>query len=112
LLQEKLFSKKSPAASSTCLACSNLKSSGSVTDWTCYCRLSNKYVTLSPAGFTNSAIGMPGPVAKRALFRSIFSIYIGMEHPITFEGKIIEILSKNPFDMYFRLSGLKELSKR
>jgi hypothetical protein len=106
------FSEKSPAASSTYPACSNLKTSGPVTDRACYCRLSNEYITLPPASFTNSAISMSGSTTKRAFFRSIISIYIGMEHLITFEGKITEILSENPLDTYFRLNGLKELSKR
>lgn len=112
LASGKPFSEKSPAASSTCPACSDLKTSGSVTDWTCYCRLSNEYVTLSPASFTNSAVDMSGPAAKRAFFRSIFSIYIGMEHPITFEGKIIEILSKKSFWYIFSAFWVKRAFKK
>jgi hypothetical protein len=107
----KLFSKKSPATSSTYPASSVLKNPGTFTERTYYCRLSNEHMTLSPTSFTNFAINMSGSIAMKAFLRSIFGVYIGLEHLITFEGKITEILSEN-FDTYFRLYGLKELSKR
>jgi hypothetical protein len=91
------LSKKSPAASSTYPASSILKTPGSVTQRTCYCRLSNEYITLSSTSFTNSAIIMSGSIAKRAFFRRIFGIYIGMEHLITFEGRIKEMLPEKSF---------------
>lgn len=91
------FSKKSPAASSTYPASSVLKTPGPLTERTYYCRLSNEYITLSSASFTNSAISMSGSIAKRALFRSVFSIYIALKHLITFKGMITEILSQEIF---------------
>jgi hypothetical protein len=106
------FSKKSPAAPPTCPASSITRASGSVTERACYCRLSNEYITLSPTSFTNSAISMSGSIAKRAFFRRIFGIYIRMEHFITLKVGLKKYYLKNPFDIYFRLSGLKELSKR
>jgi hypothetical protein len=97
VISKNAFSKKSPAASPTCPASSIPKASGSVTERACYCRLSNEHITLSPTNFTNSVISMSGSIAKRAFFRRIFGIYIGMEHLITFEGRIKEMLSEKSF---------------
>ncbi|AKB53524.1 hypothetical protein MSBRM_0526 [Methanosarcina barkeri MS] len=68
---------------------------------------------MSPASFTNSAICVPGSMTMKAFFRSVFSVYIAMKHLITFKRyDYRNIVSKNIFDTYFHLSGLKDLSKR
>ena len=68
---------------------------------------------MSPASFTKSAISVPGSMAMKAFFWSVFSVYIAMKHLITFKRyDYRNIVSKNLFDTYFHLSGLKDLSKR